>query len=202
MASRLDEENTGVDSVVDNVHSVNLVLSVQVGVEALLNVVDNRAPRLIVVNEVAKAGGVDNGQAQADAGLLDIGTDGLDGDSLGDDVQARRLALLGRVQRGVEKSVDEGRFAQARFTNNHHIEVETLSHTLTVPLVGEVGESNIASQLSSNNVLVVSSGGDRRRDYCVKVRNKAMLQIANEARGLPGGGEATPCGDSAPLEAK
>lgn len=179
MASRLDEENTGVNSVVDNVHSVNLVFSVQVGVEALLNVVDNGAPRLIVVNEVAKAGGVDNGQAQADTGLLDIGTDGLDGDSLGNDVQAGRLALLGRVQRGVEKSVDKGRFAQARFTNNHYIEVETLSHTLTVPLVGEVGESNIASQLSSNNVLVVSSGGDRRRDYCVKVRNKAILNISH-----------------------
>jgi hypothetical protein len=40
-------------------------------------------------------------------------------------------------------------------TNNHHIEVETLAHTFAVPLVGEVGKPDIASQLSSNNVLVL-----------------------------------------------
>jgi hypothetical protein len=33
-----------VDAVVNNVHAVDLVLSIQVGVETLLDVVDNRAP--------------------------------------------------------------------------------------------------------------------------------------------------------------
>jgi hypothetical protein len=45
-------------------------------------------------------------------------------------------------------------------TNNHNIEVEALSHTLAVPLVGKVGETNIAGQLSSDDVTVIS---DRRR---------------------------------------
>ena len=59
VASGLDEIDTGVDAVVDNVHAVDLVLSIQVGVEALLNVLDNGVPGLIVVDEVAKAGCVD-----------------------------------------------------------------------------------------------------------------------------------------------
>lgn len=44
MARGLDEEDAGVDPVIDNVHAVDLVLSIQVSVEALLDVVDNRAP--------------------------------------------------------------------------------------------------------------------------------------------------------------
>jgi len=51
----LDEVDDSVDTVVDNVHAVDLVLSVQVGIEPLLNVLDNWIPRLIVVDEVAKA---------------------------------------------------------------------------------------------------------------------------------------------------
>lgn len=45
-------------------------------------------------------------------------------------------------------------------TNNHHIEVETLADTLAVPLVGQVGETDVASQLAADDVLhVVSSLG-------------------------------------------
>lgn len=38
-------------------------------------------------------------------------------------------------------------------TDNHDIEVETLAHTLAVPLVGEVGETNVAGKLATNNIL-------------------------------------------------
>ena len=55
VAGRLDEVDNGMNAVVDNVHAVDLVLSVQVGIEPLLNVLDNWIPRLIVVYEVAKA---------------------------------------------------------------------------------------------------------------------------------------------------
>ena len=55
MASGLDEVDDGVDAVVDNVHAVDLVLGLEVGVETLLDVLDNGIPGLIVVNEVAKA---------------------------------------------------------------------------------------------------------------------------------------------------
>lgn len=116
VASRLDEEDAGVNSVVNNVHAVDLVLSIKIGVVALLNVVGDRAPRLVIVDKVTKSGGVNDSQAKADTSFLDIGADGLDGDGLGDDLEAGSLALLGRVEVGVEESVDEGRLAEARFT--------------------------------------------------------------------------------------
>lgn len=106
MASGLDEVNDGVDAVVHNVHAVDLVLSVQISVESLLNVLDNRVPRLIVVDEVTETWGINNSQSQTNTVLLNVGADGLDRDGLGD-VETRGLALLGRVERGVEECVDK-----------------------------------------------------------------------------------------------
>lgn len=116
VASGLDEEDAGMDAVVDNVHAVNLVLSVEVRVEALLNVLDNGAPRLVVVHKVTEAGRVDDGQAQANARLLDVGADGLDLDSLRNDVERRALLLLGGVEGRVEEGVDKSRLSEAGFT--------------------------------------------------------------------------------------
>lgn len=116
VTSRLDEEDTGVDSVVNNVHAVDLVLGVKIGIVALLNVVGDRAPRLVIVDKVTKSGSVNDSQAKTHTSFLNIGADGLDGDGLGNDLEAGALALLGRVQVGVEESVDEGRLAEARFT--------------------------------------------------------------------------------------
>lgn len=116
VAGRLDKENTGMNSVINNVHSVDLVLGIEVGIVTLLNVFDDRAPGLVVVDEVTEAGGIDNGQAQTNASLLNIGTDRLDSDSLGNDVKTGSLALLGGVQRGVEKRVNKRRLAQTGFT--------------------------------------------------------------------------------------
>lgn len=114
MAGGLDEENASMDAVVNNVHSVDLVLSVQVGIEALLDVVRDWSPGLVIVDKVAETRGINHGQTETDAGLLDIRTDGLDSDSLGENVETRSLALLGRVQRGVEQRVDKGRLSKTR----------------------------------------------------------------------------------------
>jgi hypothetical protein len=62
MASRLNEVNTGVDPVVNDIHAVDLVLSVQVCIETLFDVIHNWSPRLIIVNEVTKTRGINNGQ--------------------------------------------------------------------------------------------------------------------------------------------
>lgn len=43
-------------------------------------------------------------------------------------------------------------------TNNHHVEVESFANTLPVPLVGQVGETNVASQLPANDVLHICCG--------------------------------------------
>lgn len=61
MASWLDEVYTGVDPVVNNVHSVDLVLGIQVGVKPLLNVIHNWSPRFVIVDEITKARGINNG---------------------------------------------------------------------------------------------------------------------------------------------
>jgi len=50
------------DSVINNVHAVNLVLGIQVCIEALLNVIHNWSPRLIVIDEITKTRGINNGQ--------------------------------------------------------------------------------------------------------------------------------------------
>jgi hypothetical protein len=44
VASWLNEVHAGMNSVVDNVHSVDLVLGIQIRIEALLNVIHNWAP--------------------------------------------------------------------------------------------------------------------------------------------------------------
>lgn len=40
-------------------------------------------------------------------------------------------------------------------TDYHDIEVEALAHTLAVPLVGQIGETNVSSEFSADNVHVV-----------------------------------------------
>lgn len=37
-------------------------------------------------------------------------------------------------------------------TNNHDIEIESLSDTLPMPLIGEIGKSNISCQFSSDHI--------------------------------------------------
>lgn len=156
VAGGLNEEDAGMDAVVYNVDAVDLVFSIEISIKALFDVVDNWTPRFVVVDKITKARGIDNGQPQADTGLLNIGADRLDSDGLRDDVEAGSLALLGWVKRRVEESVDKGRLSESRFTckcigsarvlatsprtrelltNNHNIEVEALPDTLAVPLI-------------------------------------------------------------------
>lgn len=97
MAGRLNKEYASMDAVVNNVHTVNLVFGIQISIVTLLDVVNNGSPRLIIVHEVAKTRGVDNGEAETDAGFLNVCADGLDRDSLGYYVKARSLAVLGGV---------------------------------------------------------------------------------------------------------
>ena len=43
-------------------------------------------------------------------------------------------------------------------TNDHNVEVEALAHTLAMPLVGQVGEPDVASKLPADNVPHVARG--------------------------------------------
>lgn len=43
-------------------------------------------------------------------------------------------------------------------TDNHDIEVESLADALAVPLVGQVGETDVAGELAAHHVLHVGGG--------------------------------------------
>lgn len=73
---------------------------------------------LLVVDEVTKAGGVDNVELQADTVFFNVSAQYLDVDSLRA-LLGKRGVLFSRVQGGVEESVDQSRFAQSRFTYEH-----------------------------------------------------------------------------------
>lgn len=116
VASWLHEVDTGVHAIVDDVHPVHLVLSVEVSIKALFDVLNDWSPRVIVVHEIAKSRGIYNGQTKAHAVLLDIGGDGLYADGLWCKVERRLLALFWWIERGVEQSVDKSGLAKTRFT--------------------------------------------------------------------------------------
>lgn len=116
VTGRLNKVNAGVDSVVDDVAAVNLIFGLQVGIETLLDVLNDGAPRIVVVHKITETGGVNNAQTQTDTILLDISAGRLDRDGLGDDIGIGARALLGRIERGVEQGVDESRLSEARFT--------------------------------------------------------------------------------------
>lgn len=74
-----------------------------------------RSLPLLVVDEIAKAGGIDDIELQADAVLLNISVQDLNANGLGA-VASQRNVILGRVQGSVEQSVDKSRLAQTRLT--------------------------------------------------------------------------------------
>jgi len=78
VSGRLDEIDTGVDSVVDNVHAIDLVLGIKISIESLLNVLDDWSPRVVIIDKVSEPRGVNNSQSQANAILFNVGADGLD----------------------------------------------------------------------------------------------------------------------------
>lgn len=116
VASWLDKVHACVNTVVHNVDAVNLVLGIEIGVKALLDVVGNRAPRFIVVNEITETWSINDSQSEAHAVLLNVGRDGLNSNSLGDNVVRGGLLLLRGIEGSVEQGVDKSRLSESRFT--------------------------------------------------------------------------------------
>jgi len=177
VTGRLDEVNTSVYTVVDNVHAVDFVLGVQVSIKSLLNVLHDGSPRVVVVDKVTEAWSINNVQPQANTILFNVGADRLDRDGLWCKVEAWLLGFLWRIERGVEEGVYKSRLSKARFTyigvskssifgrrklmiltNDHNVKVEPLANTLAMPLVWQVCKSDKASQLSTNDILHVACG--------------------------------------------
>ena len=63
VAGGLDEVNACMNTVIHDVHPVDLVLRIEVSVEARFNVLNNRPPRVIVVDKIAEPWRVHNGES-------------------------------------------------------------------------------------------------------------------------------------------
>jgi hypothetical protein len=89
VTSRLNEIEASVNAIVDDFQTVDTVLLLQVGIEAILDVLDNGFPAgkvsttnfdpnaeinkpLVVVDKVAKARCVHDGEVKTDAILLNV----------------------------------------------------------------------------------------------------------------------------------
>lgn len=83
-------------------------------------------------------------------------------------------------------------------TDDHHIEVEALADTLTVPLVGQVGKTDVASQLAADHILHVGgslgrglgvAGGDSLGNsgaHWVTALDEGRFQAAARSGRVPG----------------
>jgi hypothetical protein len=93
MASWLEEVNASMDTVVNNVHAVDLVLGIEIGIESLLDVINNWSPGLVIVDKVSEARCVNNSQTKTDTVLLNVCAYGLNGNGLWDDIETWSLPL-------------------------------------------------------------------------------------------------------------
>lgn len=58
----LNEVYASMDAVVNDVHSVNLVFGIKVRIKSLLNVIDNWAPRFVIVDKITETWSINNSQ--------------------------------------------------------------------------------------------------------------------------------------------
>lgn len=94
---RLDEINASMNTIVNNVHAIHLVLGLEVCIKSLFDVLNDRPPGVIVVDKVAKARCIDNSQPQSNTVLFNVGTDGLYRYSLWDDVKTGAFSFTWRI---------------------------------------------------------------------------------------------------------
>lgn len=69
-------------------------------------------------------------------------------------------------------------------TNDHDVEVEALAHALAMPLVGQVGEADVARQLPPNDVPIVAHSW---RSCSHRVRWSLARNLRSGRRRLDGG---------------
>ena len=86
MSGWLDEVDTRMNTIIHYVHPIDLVLSIEVGIETLLDVLDNWTPRVVIVDKIAETRSVHDRQSKTNTILFDIRTNGLDGDGFWNDV--------------------------------------------------------------------------------------------------------------------
>lgn len=127
----LDKVYASMNTVVDNICTIDLILSLKIGIISLLDILYNWSPWDVVVDEISKPWSVNNCQSQADTILFNVCTDGLYRNSLWADINTRWFSFLGRIEGSVEECVYECGFTQTRFTWFYQFLVGWVNHLWT-----------------------------------------------------------------------
>ena len=113
MARRADEVQARMDTEVDLVLALRLLLLAHVRLVLVVDEVDDGRPRVAVVDVVAEAGRVDHGQLRLELLLLELGLDDLDVRQLVELLLVAPGVALVRGELGGEERVDERRLSEA-----------------------------------------------------------------------------------------
>jgi hypothetical protein len=142
VASGADEVETSVDTEIDLVLSTGLLLLKHVRLMLVVEELDDGHPGVAVVNVVAEAGGIDDGQSDLEELLLKLGLGNLNLDGLVDLLLVAALVVGIVLDGGGEKGVDEGGLSEARLASNHDSEGSSTLRDNLMSLVGEIGNAN------------------------------------------------------------
>ncbi|KAI3485853.1 hypothetical protein L1887_50651 [Cichorium endivia] len=173
VAGGADEVEACVDAQVGLFASLGLLLLTHVQLVLVVDKVDDGRPRVAVVDVVAKAGRVDDGELHLELLLLELGLDNVDLHRLVELLGVAARVVLARGELGAEERVDERRLAHAALTHHHERKVAAcLGHNL-VALIRQVGDADtVGSHVDwgrqergrMNAQLAMSPGTDRMSD--------------------------------------
>ena len=112
MARRADKVQARVDAEVDLLLALGLLLLAHVRLVLVVDEVDDGRPRVAVVDVVAEAGAVDDGELRLELLLLELGLDDLDLGQLVELLLVPLRVVLRSGELGREERVDERRLAE------------------------------------------------------------------------------------------
>lgn len=115
MSSCPNEIQAAVDPEVGLLLTLRLLLLSHVSLVLVIDEIDDRGPRVTVVDIVAESGGINDGELDFELLLLKLGLDYLDLGKLVELLVVTPGVVFGGRQLGSEESVDESGLAEARF---------------------------------------------------------------------------------------
>jgi hypothetical protein len=117
VSGRLNEVDTSMDAIVDDICPVWFVLCLEVCIESRLNTFQNRLPTaksttdtviaipVFIIDEITESRGIDDIKSQSNAILLNIGTNSTDVDCLRDFHGRRANSITRCIQTRVEQGI-------------------------------------------------------------------------------------------------
>lgn len=130
--------------------SLDLQLLLQIRLKLRIDIVDDCLKRIVLVDLIAIADSVADGQLQTNGLLLQLISVRLE-------LNIRQRMRTGhRLEAGVEQCVHQGGLAETRFTDAHDVEHEPILDALVDQLIGQTVEADMARQLHGAQSRIVS----------------------------------------------